>query len=69
MGLESGYLTSLKDMMEDLSGYDTSRYLPEMVDLNHTYVTVDRERAMRSSSTPSCCRKKRCRYRKATRIF
>ena len=43
MGLESGYLTSLKDMMEDLSGYDTSRYLPEMVDPNHAYMTVDRE--------------------------
>ena len=43
MGLESGYLTSLKDMMEDLSGYDTSRYLPERVDPNHAYMTVDRE--------------------------
>ncbi len=43
LGLETGYLISLKDMMEDLSGYDTSQYLPEMVDPNHIYMTMDRE--------------------------
>ena len=30
MELESGYLESLKDMLADLSAYDTSRYMPEI---------------------------------------
>ena len=42
MELESGYLESLKDMLADLSAYDTSRYMPELVDKDHKYLVFER---------------------------
>ncbi len=41
--LESGYMESISDMLEDLSAYDTSGYLPELVDPEHKYMVFDRE--------------------------
>ena len=33
--LEYGYVEKLKDVLADLSGYDTSRYMEDMLDENH----------------------------------
>ncbi|MDY3004898.1 MAG: extracellular solute-binding protein [Christensenella hongkongensis] len=36
--LEYGYVEKLKDVLADLSGYDTSRYMEDMLDENHRVI-------------------------------
>lgn len=42
LGVDSGYLNPLGDMLADLSSYDTSRYLDDTVDPNHKYLAWER---------------------------
>lgn len=42
LGLETGYLESLKNNLADLSDYDTSMYLDNMVDPDHRYLVWER---------------------------
>lgn len=42
LGVESGYLNSLGDTLADLSAYDTSKYLDDLVDPNHKYLGWER---------------------------
>lgn len=43
LGLESGYLDQNEDVLADLSSYDTSGYLPEVLPANKKYLPWDRE--------------------------
>lgn len=42
VGLDSAYLSSLGDMLEDLSAYDYSAYLPEMIPATKNYLPWER---------------------------
>jgi iron(III) transport system substrate-binding protein len=41
-GLETGYLEGLADIFVDLSGYDTSAFLPDLVPVHHKYLPWER---------------------------
>ncbi|MDR2864305.1 MAG: extracellular solute-binding protein [Spirochaetaceae bacterium] len=42
INLETGYLEGLSDMLADLSGYDSSAFLPELVPANHRFLPWDK---------------------------
>lgn len=42
LGVDSGYLNSLSDILTDLSSYDTSHYLQDCVDPQHKYLAWER---------------------------
>ena len=42
LGVESSYLNDASDALADLSSYDTSHYLDDMIDPNHKYLVWDR---------------------------
>lgn len=42
LGVECGYLHSLSDVLADVSYFDTSKYLDDVIDPNHKYLTWDR---------------------------
>jgi iron(III) transport system substrate-binding protein len=42
LNLETGYLESVKDALADLSSFDTSEFLPELIPADHKYLPWDK---------------------------